>query len=355
MGDDTITRTAYKVSDFVSWQRSGSLVLSPSFQRRPVWKKGAKSFLIDTVIRGLPMPLIFLRERPADLKTFEPKREVVDGQQRIRTLLSFVDPKILKDYIADRDLFTVLNAHNKEIANTPFAKLSQEFKQRILDYQFSVHVFPTTTDDRDILQIFARMNATGLKLNDQELRNAEYFGEFKTTCYQTAAEQLARWRSWKLFSEYSIARMDEVELTSELIMLILRGITGKTQSAIDKLYGDMDERFKERVEVVRRFRIVMESIDAAFGKDMEFLDFHKRTLFYCLFAAVYHLHFKLESKLVSKAPTKLSPAALAWLKQANDRIARHTAPEPVLEAAGRRTTHLSSRKKMISYLLKSSS
>lgn len=31
-----ITKTVYKVGDFVSWQRSGALVLSPSFQRRPV-------------------------------------------------------------------------------------------------------------------------------------------------------------------------------------------------------------------------------------------------------------------------------------------------------------------------------
>ena len=85
-----ISKTNYKVSDFLTWQKAGSLILSPSFQRRPVWESGAKSYLIDTVVRGLPMPIIFLREQKSNLTTFEPKREVVDGQQRIRTLVSHI-------------------------------------------------------------------------------------------------------------------------------------------------------------------------------------------------------------------------------------------------------------------------
>jgi hypothetical protein len=92
MKDSQTLRTQYRVGDFVAWQRDGALELNPNFQRRPVWKKGAKSYLIDTILRGLPMPIIFLRDLRADLKTFKAKRDVVDGQQRIRTILSFIDP-----------------------------------------------------------------------------------------------------------------------------------------------------------------------------------------------------------------------------------------------------------------------
>jgi uncharacterized protein with ParB-like and HNH nuclease domain len=93
-----ITRTIYKVSDFVSWQKAKSLVLSPNFQRRSVWKPGAKSYLIDTIVRGLPIPIIFLREQRANLASLEPRREVVDGQQRIRTVLSYIAPLLLNDF-----------------------------------------------------------------------------------------------------------------------------------------------------------------------------------------------------------------------------------------------------------------
>jgi uncharacterized protein with ParB-like and HNH nuclease domain len=115
-----IAKTVYKVSDFLSWQWSNSLVLSPSFQRRSVWPKAAKSFLIDTVVRGLPIPIIFLREQ-TDLNTLEPIREVVDGQQRLRTLISFIEPDLLKDFDPERDSF-VVKKHIMQISlEKPFA------------------------------------------------------------------------------------------------------------------------------------------------------------------------------------------------------------------------------------------
>jgi uncharacterized protein with ParB-like and HNH nuclease domain len=165
----------YKISDFVSFIRSGNLNLSPIFQRRPVWSKGAKSYLIDTIIRGLPIPIIFLREKKSDLETLEPKREVVDGQQRIRTVLSYISPDLLKDFNAAHDDFVISKSHNKELSNKKFSALDDEIKQRILDYEFSVHVFPSGTDDREILEMFTRMNSTAYGLKPQELRNAKFF------------------------------------------------------------------------------------------------------------------------------------------------------------------------------------
>ena len=106
-------RTQYKVSDILNWQRSGSLELNPNFQRRPVWKKGAKSYLIDTILKGFPVPIIFLRDMPSDLSTLMAKREVVDGQQRIRTILSFIDKTLVPNFDAARDEFTIARAHSK--------------------------------------------------------------------------------------------------------------------------------------------------------------------------------------------------------------------------------------------------
>ena len=180
-----ISKTVYKVHDFLSWQRSGSLILSPSFQRRSVWSPSAKSFLIDTVVRGLPIPILFIRER-ADLESLEPKREIVDGQQRLRTLISYIDPHSLRNYNESTDAFKVKKSHNSELANKSFDQLNKTLQQRILNYEFSVHVLPSETEDSEVLQIFARMNSTGVNLNKQELRNAEYFGEFKTIMYNLA-------------------------------------------------------------------------------------------------------------------------------------------------------------------------
>lgn len=343
MNTITTLKTTYSVSDFVSWYKAGSLILSPNFQRRPVWKAGAKSYLIDTVIRGLPIPIIFLRDLPSDLTTFAPKREVVDGQQRLRTVISFVAPHVVKDYDPNIDDFRISKSHQKEFARRKFADLPASIQQSILDYQFSVHSFAASTDDREILEIFGRMNSTGIKLNAQELRNACYYGEFKTVAFELASEQLTRWRDWHVFTEYNLARMDEVELTSELMVLELKGITEKSGTVIDKAYADYDDRFDESEEVAKRLRQVMDTIESRFAPDMR-TAFSKRTVFYCLFAAVYDVQFGLGSSLKTRRASPLTKRQAEQMVAAGHRLQAKEAPASVIEATQRRTSHAKSRR-----------
>lgn len=294
-----VTKTVYKVSDFLSWQRSNSLTLSPSFQRRPVWNESAKSYLIDTVVKGLPMPIIFLREK-TNLNTFEPEREVVDGQQRLRTIISFIEAELLKDFDGKNDKFTVKKNHNPEIAGKNFSSLPDDIKKRILNYDFSVHVLPSDTEDAQVLQIFARMNSTGVKLNGQELRNAEYYGLYKSLMYVLSYEQLYRWRDWNVFSETNIARMDEVEETSDLVLLMIDGMHEKNKKNLDAIYKKKDNIFLEADEVARRFRIVMDEIDKSFGKKIRVTVFSRIALFNTLFTFFYDLIFGIGTTLSEK-------------------------------------------------------
>lgn len=346
-----VSKTHYKVSDFISWAKASTLILSPSFQRRSVWPAGAKSYLIDTIVRGLPIPIIFLREQKTDLDSLEPKREVVDGQQRIRTLLTFVQSSLIKGFDPAKDAFTIKKTHNKELADKTFKDLPTEVKQAILDYQFSVHILPSSVDDREVLQIFARMNSTGLKLNPQELRNAAFFGEFKTSMFAISAEQLQRWRTWRIFTESQISRMGEVEITSEFAqMMIKKGVVGKTQKAIDNLYKDNDEAWPERVEFERRFRYCMQELDTSVGADLANSAFRNRSAFHALFAVLYDACFGMGSDLKRKKAEPLPTAFRTRLLKISDAITNQTAPEKFLEALARRTTHRDSRKTVIDYL-----
>ena len=308
-----INKTVYKVNDFLSWQRSGSLILSPSFQRRSVWPSTAKSYFIDSVAQGLPVPLIFLREK-TDLKTLEPQREIVDGQQRLRTLISFIEPKLLKDYEKKRDEFFVKKSHNSVIADKSFKQLDEKTRARLLNYEFSVHVLPSNTEDAEILQIFARMNSTGIKLNYQELRNAEFFGAFKQAVYRLAFEQLNRWREWGIFIETEIARMIEVEETSDLVFTMLSGVHTKSQPNLDKLYRGNEDRFKLEKEVSTIFRTVMDKIDDTFGKRIPDTVFHKRPMFHTLFTFYFDLMYglgkPLEKVKMRSLPSKTAKALL---------------------------------------------
>ncbi len=75
----------YSLNDFVAWDRQKELVLNPAFQRRAIWNDKAKSYLIDTVLRGKPIPKLFIRQK-INVTTKTSIREVVDGQQRLRTI-----------------------------------------------------------------------------------------------------------------------------------------------------------------------------------------------------------------------------------------------------------------------------
>lgn len=282
-----IKRTTFSLGDFLSWQKGGSLELSPSFQRRSVWTKPQKSYFIDTVYRGLPVPIIFLRER-TDIDSLSTLREVIDGQQRLRTVLSYIDKSCLND-ASDQDDFLIQRKHNVDIAGKKFTDLSKDEKSRILSYQLSVHVLPSDTSDGEVLSMFARMNSTGSKLNEQELRNAEFFGEFKILSYDLAHQNLERWRAWKIFSEQEIARMKEVEFTSSLFITILDGLFERTQANITKYYSRFDEKFPRRDEVQKIFSEVMSTIEISFGDVIATSNFRNSSQFLQLFNLVKRL------------------------------------------------------------------
>jgi uncharacterized protein with ParB-like and HNH nuclease domain len=267
-------RSNYTSLDFVQWDDTKSLVLTPKFQRRGVWTDAARSLLIDTLIQGMPVPPIYLRVRQSQDKK-RVIREVVDGQQRLASILKFVS-----------DEFKLSKSLNKEWANRKFSGLSQEHQDQIRQYSFNCEVFQAVSD-KDILEVFTRLNTYSIPLNNQELRNGRFFGYFKQSAYTLAHDYLEFWRKHGIFSERSIARMLEVELTSELMIAELDGLQDKKKS-INTFYEENDERFSEQKRVETRFSATLNEIEEALGDELNESEFVRVPLFYSLFCCVYH-------------------------------------------------------------------
>ena len=83
----TWNSSPHPISDVNDWQRAGRLELQPDFQRREVWSPAAKIMLIDTVLRDVPMPKMFLWN---ELIAGSTHRRVIDGQQRLSAILGFL-------------------------------------------------------------------------------------------------------------------------------------------------------------------------------------------------------------------------------------------------------------------------
>lgn len=289
----------YRVSDFLNWAEAGVLQLNPGFQRRPVWNASQKSYFIDTLARGYPVPQLIIRER-VEIESASTIREVVDGQQRLRTVLGYVRPASIPDYNERKDAFTVRKIHNSDLAGKPFRDLDVDTQKAILGFRFNVLILPDDTDDREVLRIFSRMNSTGVKLNAQELRNAEYSGPFKLTMYDLALEQLDRWRAWKIFSDTSLSRMAEVEFTSDLIGLMIKGVATGNKQTIDAMYKMYEVDFPHEKLVAERFRRTMDVIEDRVGEHIASSVFRRQMHFYGLFAMFYDRLFGLGSELQAR-------------------------------------------------------
>ncbi len=279
--------SSYTVSDFLQWQGAKQLQLAAKFQRRSVWVEKAKSYLIDTMIREKPIPPIFLRLR-IDLSNRRTLREVVDGQQRIRTVLSYVAGE-----------FPILKAHNEALQGKYFADLSPELQERILQYTFFVFTLQNVSDE-DVLDIFARFNTYSVALNAQELRNAKFTGVFKRTAYTLAHRYNKFWVKNGIFTDRQITRMLEVEFVSELIGTMLNGIVSTSKRELDRYYEDYDDEFSLRERFSGRFEQVINIIGDMFGDRLAGSIFHRKPLFFSLFIAVYSLRFGLPGEVTSK-------------------------------------------------------
>jgi hypothetical protein len=321
-------RSTYTPSDFLQWRDSESLELTPKFQRRSIWKTPAKAFLIDTLLKEMPVPPLYLRitQNAARKKIV---REVVDGQQRIKAVLEFIDGKYA--------LSPTLDAPH---AGKRFDELSTEEQDRITGYPFNSEVFKGISDE-EVLEVFARLNTYSVPLNAQELRNGRYFGYFKQTCYTLAHEHIGFWRENRIFSEDKIARMLEVELTSELLIAQLVGMQDK-KGTIDDFYEKYDEEFKHRDIVSRNFRRTLDAISEALRDELPHSEFHRVPLFYTLFCVMYHRLFGLPKQSARHTSRLFPNADRDSLRQAiealSEKVAAARAEEEVPESYSRFVT-----------------
>lgn len=346
------TKTVYTVSQFLNWQKSGVLQLSPNFQRRAVWKPSAKSQLIDSVVRGFPLPVVLLRQ-VQDIQSLNLKMEVVDGQQRLRTLLAYVDPSSLPDF-GERDKFQISKNHNEQLAGKSFSQLDAKTKHSILGYEISTHVFPASTGDAEIYQIFARLNSTGLSLKPQEIRNSEFHGEFKSLVYSIAFETFDFWRDWRVYASDALARMDEAEAISELIITMIEGIKAKSQSQISDFYRkhDPEGSFPKGIIAKRRFESVMYTINSKFGEGLPESAFRRPALFYSLYVALYDHMYGLKSSMNSSKAVPLPKNVSELFSKASNNIKNKSLAVSIQDAMDKATADKARRDTRHRYLMK---
>ncbi len=275
---------AYSVNDFLEWNEKKQLQLSPKFQRKAVWSEDAKSYLMDTIIRGKPIPKIFIRQT-LNVENRQSIREVVDGQQRLRTILSFIN-----------DGFTINKKHNEKYGGYFFSQLNNidpDIQSAILNYEISVDLL-VNLPDREILDIFSRLNSYAVVLNEQEKINANHFSEFKILVDQLSHKHNEFWLENKLLTHQNILRMADVTLVADLVIAMCEGIQSKKQ--IKSYYAKYEKSFEFNAErLSEQFNEVIALTKLIFNEGLKNTPFKRIHLFYTLFTSIFHTEFGLKS------------------------------------------------------------
>lgn len=172
----------------------------PDYQREFVWDEIRQSKLIESIILGLPIPLIFLAENSSN----ENRLEIVDGSQRIRTLSAFLNNEL---ELKGLEKLTYLNSYK-------FSQLQISRQRKFKNTPLRMIVLSDKSTDEVRNEIFERINRGSDLLQAMEKRKGIYKGPFSDFIYNTCSKE-------RLFNE--LTRIDNrQEKRQEKEELILR-------------------------------------------------------------------------------------------------------------------------------------
>ncbi len=178
----SVMTDAYQMSigEIVNMYKDDELIINPDFQRLFRWKIGQKSKLIESLLLGIPLPSIFVFE------TADAKWELIDGLQRISTILQFMG--LLKNPDSGRELAPsalVATKYLPSLSNVVWQRaetiedpavddqveLDRSHQIAIRRSRIGVEILKRPSDNNTKYDLFQRLNAGGTQANAQELRN----------------------------------------------------------------------------------------------------------------------------------------------------------------------------------------
>ena len=137
---------------------TGTLKFDNAVQRGLVWDKKKKTLLIDTMLKGFPIPPVFtIKEDPVENEKGKMVSiyDCLDGKQRCNTIASFINDGFtlgtMDDYV------TYENGDEADISGCLFSELDEELQDRILSCSLTVYFFTDITDE-EICEMMARLN-----------------------------------------------------------------------------------------------------------------------------------------------------------------------------------------------------
>lgn len=270
------------IKEISSMFEDASLIVDDTYQRRSVWSEKDKIRLIETVLLNLIIPVLFFWKADTDPDTGASITHIVDGQQRIKAICSFINNefKLKPQFLLD-------TSAKEKYANKYFRDLEAEDKKSFWNYQLMVIDIDPAATRTDIITMFNRLNLTDYNLNDQEKRNS-MSGEFAALARELSDAPI--WEERHLFTTTDVKRMKDVEFCASLILLYRKGIIDQTdQTALNQAYEELQEGYKDAEKDKNAVFAAIDLIPQFFISDEVTKFLKKKTQLYTLFSVVFYM------------------------------------------------------------------
>lgn len=143
------------IVDLYEWHKQNKLVYQTYFQRQSVWKEKDKRDLIDTIMKGYPIPAIFICDAKTNFESLSKTYNVLDGRQRLESIFEYLDNKF-------------------KYNGKTFVELSEEEKKCIVNYNVTlVQMYIEPDETEKIKEIFKRLNKNSYNLNRMEKQSTQ--------------------------------------------------------------------------------------------------------------------------------------------------------------------------------------
>lgn len=290
-----ITTSNYSVVEIIDMINRKELTVNREYQRGTgLWPDGPSSYFIDTILEGFPFPKIYMYEF-IDRGDRRMRKEIVDGQQRITAIQRYMNNEFA---IKGESKFSGLR----------FRDLTEEDQIRFSSYTISVDVIRNATRG-EILQMFRRMNAYTLPLNEPEKRHSSFQGKFKWFVNDMADSLNDFFVEYGVFKQRQIVRMADAELISECVLSIERGIVSTSASDLTKLYKAYDDDFPNSGDYYFRLRSTFDFIVGELS-DLRNTNMMKPYALHSLVTALLHAQYgipEIEQHYRVQRPAPFNP------------------------------------------------
>jgi uncharacterized protein DUF262 len=234
------TQSKLKLADLVAQLDANEILVNPRYQRSgQIWPSRAKSFLVETVLLGKPIPRVLLHK--VDSPTPPHHSDIIDGQQRCTILQEFRQNGF--ELSADID--------TEALQGKSYAKLPARYKKAFDDYEIPIDEYRGVTH-KQIRQVFRRLNYYTAPLNAAEQRHAQFYGELGSFVEKQSALWEPIFRKLRVFTKKQFRRKADQQLMAEIVDAMLNGITTPTAKSLRTVYQQNERQFPSVPDFTRR-------------------------------------------------------------------------------------------------------